>query len=254
MIPIRRLFLELKFEIAKIVGFSAFLDAALFYLALNIVLGLFSQPWWIAAAGAAVFFIVATMLRARRLSLAVIERKNPAVNEMLRTANDNLGAQTIMAQALFYDVIRRANSILVGNLIGYRELLTKVLAIAGLSVLMVTVAAVNIKIEEFRNPFEGLEAPLLIGKEASATPVELADAIYGDARVAPLGDERLDLMLSMGLSELDPNKLLEERELSLNPNAYPGEVKAVGAEASGEEKPKDSELAAKYNEKLQTIG
>ncbi len=253
MTPIRRLFFDLRYEIVKIVGFSAFLDAAILYLVLAIVLALLSRPWWLALGGAAVFFAVIVSLRARRLTLAVIERKNPAVHEMLRTARDNINAQTIMAQALFADVVRRANAILVGNLVSYRALLGKVVLIAGLSVLMVTLSAVNIKISGFRNPFEGLGGSPLV-QEVPLLPVQLADAIYGDARVAPLGDERLDLMLSAGLSELDPTKLMEERELALNPNAYPGEVKAVGAEASSEEVPKDAELAATYNEKLQQLG
>ncbi|MFH1072147.1 MAG: hypothetical protein V1743_01835 [Nanoarchaeota archaeon] len=251
MANIKQLFWELKLEVLKIALFKSFLNAIIFFLALNIIFSLFEAKFYYALILAFLFFAVNTYLSYSAVTLKRIEDKNPEVREMLRTAKDNMGQDNIMIRALHAELLSKAKRIYTGNIMEYKSFILKVFIIGVLTIGTIFLATLNIHIGEIGNPLDrfsfnrgsyGLDVPV----DLSDSSLISSDDIYGDARIAKLGNEVINLNLNPSMSEMDLNKLKDEEDISLSKNTYPVEVKAQGAALVGEKKPEESELVNAY--------
>ena len=80
------------------------------------------------------------------------------------------------------------------------------------------------------------------------------DSIYGDIRVAKLGNEMLTIQINPTLSDIDLTKVSDAEKRDLNLNNFPVDIGAQSDKVSNEEKPKEFQLAKDYNLKLHEMG
>jgi hypothetical protein len=245
---ISRLFLELKLEIIKVAVFRAFLNTVIVFLALALLANFFSVKIIYALVLALIFFAINTYLNYASVTLKSIEEQNPEVREMLRTAKDNMQGDNIMVKALHQELLQKAKHISSGNLFSYRNLVVKFVIIAALAFGMIFTATMNVNFKSINPSFDALRFKNT--KTTDSPPVDLTDVtledasdLYGEERVAKLGNEILNLNINPSLSEIDLNKVSEEEGTSLSRVSYPVDVgQAQGAGAGGARKTEDSEL------------
>ncbi len=256
---IKSLLAELKLELLKVILLTAFLDATILFLALYLVLSLFGGG----VLAPLLLALLSLFLDVRRLwrrhSYRFIEKRNPELREMLRTAADNKEETSIMAQALFADLFQRVRRLSSGTLLDVKGFVVRLGLIFGLSLLLVTLAFFNVNVQKFENPLAGVNDRLssyargfLGGEELeNATLQELSD-IYGDPSLAKLGSKELAITVSQNLNRIDFTRVEEASPESGDLRNFPARVSVQASEAftAGLEDVSDRKTAAEYSQEI----
>lgn len=258
--PINTLFDEVKYELLKILLLSVFLEAAIVFLGTYLVLSLFSMPLWYSGVVAALYFGSRFLYKSRGFDLKRIEERNPHLKEMLRTANDNKNVDSLMSHALFSEVINKMRRVSSGTFLSMEMILRRLAAIVILSVVLVGLAFFNIDIAQFDNPLEG---PMnragdffrsVTGADPEPEAIDLSDSsLYGDHRMATLGDEDLQLQINPSLNQIDFSNVQDPDVSEGAIKDFPGsDARAVSGSAyeGGLEDVADRRTAADYAQRI----
>jgi hypothetical protein len=259
MAAIHSLFDELKFELMKVAVLNAFLDATIVFLVSLLVCNVFGIRMLYPLIIAGVFFVIDTWRYARKLSLSYIEEKNPTLREMLRTAADNRASDNLMSHALFAEVIEKVRNVSSGTFLNFQRLLLKIGTVFLVSAILISLAFFNVNIQKFENPLAGLEnrfSSLFHGgpdAAANETGIGAAGDIYGEASIAKLGQQQLDVKLSQNLNQIDFTSV-KNADAASNPDLedYPVDVQAQASAAytGGLEDVNDRKTAAEYSQEV----
>ena len=253
---IHKFFQELRKEILKTVVLDTFINTVIIFLAANIVLLFFNIHFYYAILGAAVFFALSTALKYRRIKLRMVEEKNPDFMHMLRTARDNINSTSIVAAALFEEIIERSNKLLIGNLMNYRGIVLRLFIIFGLIVGSGFAVSYNYQKLHLSSIFDKYDldfykSPFSMTSDKGLTET---DDIFGISSLARLGEDELNMELDTGISELDLTRLKEEQTSDFDTSTSSVNVKAVGALTSSDTGIKDDlEIVRAFNEKRMKI-
>ncbi len=204
----KKLFRELRWEIAKALFIKEFLNAAIVFFILNIPLTLLNMPFYYSAA-VATLFLSWRMIRAfRKRVVYQLEEGNPEVHEILRTAYDHENQNSLMVQGMMYDLQKKLATVSTGVLIDPKRTVGKLVVIAFLVFIPLAITSfAPFLIQE--NPLQGADFGSWMSDGErfvleQLQPVELNDSVeYGDANVAQLGEDELVLELQTGGSILD---------------------------------------------------
>lgn len=188
---VEKLLKRLRREFIKVNLIQAILDSLLFFLSANLVLFLFDISLAASFRNIEVLafltfaFLAADLFqRTKRYRLEIYEQKNPELEEVLRTARDNLDRQNIVSQALFDDLLDRARTVTSESIIPSKQIIQKILAVGFLSFLTVLSGLTSFQIQE-----EGGEIipevdeiqQMIEGKEDDGFRLRNSSQIYGDS-------------------------------------------------------------------------
>ncbi|MBR9693176.1 hypothetical protein GOV07_04595, partial [Candidatus Woesearchaeota archaeon] len=198
--------------------------------------------------------------RLKKINLKYIEDQNPSMREMLRTAADNKDAESLMAHALFAEVIQKMKQVSSGTFLDFKEMGIKIGAMFALSMVLVSLAFFNVNIQKFENPLAGVGDSIggfagdMFGDGSipEANLDQADEGIYGDPSIARLGDEELDITLQQSLTRIDFNTVDDADPSSDYPDSYPVDVSAQASEAytAGLEDINDRKTAAEYSQQV----
>ncbi len=260
MSAIHGLLAEIRFEMLKVIILEAFLDATILFLTLFLLLALFGIGLLPPLILALLFLAGDIAWRSRRISLRFIEERNPGLREMLRTAADNKEDEGLMAHALFAEVIERMREVSGGSFLDFKRTGTKIGAVFVVSALLVALAFFNVNIQKFENPLAGLGgrlgdgfSDLFSGEQVAGANLSDEDAeLYGDPRMARLGQEELDVTIRQSLNRIDFTQVGEADPSEAGLEEYPVEVGAEASEAytAGLEDINDRKTAADYSQEV----
>lgn len=254
MDPIKRLFKELGAEVYKVIILESLLDAGICFFLLQLFFAFFDWSVIIPLVASLVFFGFGVSHRAKTFQLKAVEDKNPEIKEILRTARDNIHEENLLTLALFNELIEKMKNVSVGSLINQKKVMTKlgiVGVLAFMSIYFTTTGLWDINLDSlgdfgfFRN-----RGP----QQIPHIQLNETDDIYGDIRVAKLGNEVLTIQIQPTLSDIDLSKVSEAEKRDLNMNSFPVDVGAQSDKVSSEDKPKEFQLAKEYNLKLHAMG
>ncbi len=212
MLPIKSMFNEIRFELVKIILLNVFLSSIIVFLIADLVALIFSMPIWYIIVLSIIYFVISFIVEVRKISIRYVEQKNPELKEILRTAKDNMGEDTIMAHALFYEVLEKMKRVSSGTFLDFRKLMLKIATIFILAILMVSLAFFNINVAKFEDP---LKAPLhaigaffgkLTGQEVPVAD-SAKDDVFGDPNMAKLGQDQLVATVNPSLNSPDFNNV-----------------------------------------------
>jgi hypothetical protein len=255
MAEIKRLFVELYYEVFKISVLHASADAIIFFMvALNITT-LLDLRFYVALVAAALFMLGDVLYRMKRTTLKEIEQKNPQIQDILRTARDNVEGHDFMVLAMFEDLIHKMKSVSAGSILNQRNLLIKVLVVCVLSFLVIIVSANNIHVPksvfDADTYYKWFSSP---GKERldfyTIDFNESDDLLYGDPELADLGNQTIELRINPSINEMSFENIKEPEEKEFERGTFPSEIAAVSDVSSEEKLPKESKIAIAYNLKL----
>lgn len=151
---VEKLLQRLKIEFIKINLLQSCLDTIIVFLLGN--LGLYTLDLEITGpysnlnvliGVSSVFFLVDLIYRVRKYNVELYEEKNPELNEILRTARDNIDNKNIASQALFDELVETAREVSSDSIIPSQKIIRKVLVIGGLCFLTIFSGLMNIHIE-----------------------------------------------------------------------------------------------------------
>lgn len=136
-VRIETLLKRLKREYWKIKALQSSLDTLILVLGLNFMafLANFKYDFRILGGLAAVFFIGNLIYRTRGYSVEVYEDQNDELQELLRTARDNLDKRDTVSEALFGDVMDRARTVSSESIIPSERIVQKLFLVGGLAIL-----------------------------------------------------------------------------------------------------------------------
>jgi hypothetical protein len=255
MAEVRRLFMELYYEVFKISILNAATDSIIFFmLALNITTLIDVRFYF--ALGAAVLFLMGDVLfRMKHTTLKEIEEKNPQIKDILRTAKDHVYGKDFMVLAMFEELIQKMKSVSSASLLNQRNLLLKVVMVCVLSFSVIVVSANNVHIPKsvfdpdtyyrwFSNPGKDrLDFYTIEFNESD-------ELIYGDSELTNLGNKTIDIHVTPSINEMSFENIKEPEEKEFERGTFPSDIAAVSDASSEEKLPKESKIAIAYNLKL----
>lgn len=156
------LFKRLKREYLKIRLLQSSLDTLIVLLVLNLgafITGLNYDIRILAGIGG-LFFISRFYYLSRGYSVEIYEKENQQLDELLRTARDNLDRRDEITHALFDDVMERARKVSSESIIPSERIFQKLFLVGGLAILTAISGLVSPAIDYdysgFDNPFSDL--------------------------------------------------------------------------------------------------
>jgi hypothetical protein len=233
-------FSDLRYEVAKVAFLNSFLNAAIVFFVANVLGTIFQFSFWYSLIPAVLVFLLGLFLTMRNYSLRRIEEGNPEVSELLRTAHDNRGRDSLLVQALFVDLFEKMETVSAGVFIDAGKTVGKLIAIAALA--FAPLLVVNFV------PFLILDEPLAqLGfsgaaqqaRNALAPVLPIGDAgdrdLAGQKDIVELGNERLDVRTAANQGGVDFSNTGEAQGREFQYNDYPEDVSAeqTGAGTGG---------------------
>lgn len=263
MEPIKALFNEVKLEMLKVALIYSFLDSIMVFFIVYFVVSFFNIKFLysllIPGVITAIFFAINFVTRINKLRLKTMEDANPQVKEMLRTAHDNMGEENLMMVALFEELKGKMKTVSSGNLLESKRIIIRIVSAVVVVFLIIFVSAFDVNLKKIDIPFEKLR--FMSGNngvnygEGNITDLVFneTDVVYGDASIAKLGNEKLDLDMNPTMSEIDFNKVGEAEDEELREGEVPSEV-AVNPDAfNNQEVLDEAEQAANYSQRIKNI-
>lgn len=185
---VEKLLKRLRREFIKVNLIQAALDSLLVFLSVNLLLFLLnftlvseSLHYRVLTGLTLVFLLVDWVNRSRKYSLEIYEEENPQLQEILRTARDNLDNQNIVSQAMFDDLMDRARTVTSESIIPSTEIIQKILVIGFLSFLTALSGIVDFQVQkESQQIFSQLDPEQLLEDEKKV--LKNASEIYGEKR------------------------------------------------------------------------
>jgi hypothetical protein len=242
---VENLLKQLKREFIKVKLLQSLLDGLLFFLLANLGLfllnlsivdigareisfGLFTVPLRVLMLGAAAVLVSAGQLyrRMQRYEVEVFEQENPELQEVLRTARDNLDQQNIVSQALFDDVLDRARRVSSDSIIPARQIIYKIMGVGILSFLTVMSGLADFQLDQSRDLLRTPDSIRdLAGGGGGNQSGQVRDltGISGDSSELEIGDSEIEFEVSgegaASGSGFDPTSGPSREELTLDSTA-----------------------------------
>jgi len=245
MVKIKEMFEEVKFEMFKVVLLGAFLDSAIFFLISYLVLSVFSIGILIPLLAAIIYLVIRSFFNMKKISLKEIEKRNPSVKEMLRTASDNQEEDSFMARALFEEVLDKMKAVSSGSFISLKQMMKKLVVIFIISSLLFTIAFFNINISKFENPFANVNLNFFQNKQTQEKAIQ-------EAGLVTLGSGKIDINLKQNLNQIDFNSVSNPEDTGALADELEGDVNAKASKAYTKslDDINDRKTAAEYSQKI----
>ena len=217
MPSLKELFREVELEMLKVVLINAFLDSLMVFFIIYFVVSFFNIKFiytlLIPGVTTLIFFVSSMIIRIKKLRLKTMEDANPQVKEMLRTAHDNMNENNIMMIALFEELKGKMKTVSSGNLLESKVIVTRIISAVVIVFLTISVSAFNVNLKKIDIPFDKLRFMISNSKDANAEGnitdlvFNETDVLYGDASIAKLGNEQINLNVNPTMSDIDFNKV-----------------------------------------------
>lgn len=243
MKPIIEMLKELKGEVTKIILLESLLNSVLVFLLFYLGLVLINIWPLIAFIPGLITFFFFYITKQRNSSLRQVEKKNPVVKEMLRTAADNIDNNNIMAQALNKEVLQKMRLVSTSTFFNIPVILYKIISISLIFFLAMFFASSNIHILDASSLIKGLG--FLPDKTLGSD-----EGLYGDESLAKLSDEQQPIELNPLSFEINLDKIQNAPEKQFK-SQFPKEVFISSEKAYQENIPKEQqEIVKRYFDKI----
>jgi hypothetical protein len=252
---VEKLLKQLRREFIKVKILQSLLDGLIFFLGVNMILFLlnlkvFSNVPNIYAVTAVTFLFTISNLvyRSKKYRLELYEEENPELQEILRTARDNIDKQNIVSQALFDELLDKARRVTSESIIPTKTIIQKILIVGFLSFLTVMSGLADFQL--LQNPTDLLPTPDQLrdavtgGGNETGFELQNASGIYGDESDIDASDLEIDFNVT-GTGQAE--------NAQFDPTAAPPEEDLV-LDSTGESFTADLDLAKEYSVAVKNIG
>lgn len=260
---IRHLLQELRYEMFKNILLDAFLRSVIAFLIVDILLSMLGLSYVFSFIIAASYFSYRMTKKMRSIRLKVFEEHNPEIKEMLSTAADNLNRDNLVIQELFKEVIGKMRRVSSGTLVEPKSLVLMVIAIPLLAIANFELSPIHIDVIDQDAMIESFQSITFTDRFFNRTQVDADieddilwdDDIYGERRVAQLGDQEINIKMQTG-QETDFTRPKSEDTEQVTFKDYPEQdgIDIVYDGKIASEHIQESDLARRYNERIRELG
>ena len=250
----RKVLREINLTVFFFTFFEAILNAILFFAILYFLLSLINLWPLLALIPAGVYFVMRMLSDSQRDKRKLVESKYGPLKEKLRTAADNMKLDNEVVEALQEEVIHDMKGVTVSSFMNMKTTSYKLLAIIVLSFAVLLTTTTNLYIVDINQVFNDLPG-LLDARIAGSIDAPIGDVnesndIYGDSKLAVLGNEEVDIKIQPVNYEVNVRESgdVEQKEFD---SIFPGEIAIEQSSAFEEEVPEEQqELVKSYFENL----
>lgn len=249
--PIAVALRELKDAALEISLCSAFLDSLIVFMVFMLVLKLITLPWYYAFAPFIIYALLHTFRHiVSHMKLSFIETLVPDLKDELRTVADYLDKDNEILQSLNDEVLGKMKNIRTSYFFSFGRLTREFIMLISIAFLITGASAYNVQfidftkiiseVKAFGKPGEyELNQDLLVFEEASSD-----EDIYGDANIAELGNELINLEVNPIFSDVDISKIKDPNQRRFS-SSVPREISARTDASFEETIPKDYQRIVK---------
>ncbi|MBL7056168.1 hypothetical protein ISS07_04605 [Candidatus Woesearchaeota archaeon] len=250
-----RVIKEINRTLSFLIVFETTLNAVVFFLIVYFFLSLVNLYPLLAIIPAAVFFIARIYTHSKLDKRKIVENKYEPLKEKLRTAADNPDEENEVVEELQSEVLRDLKQVGISSFISTRKIAYKLLATVFLSFAIVLMTTFNLYVVDL-NKFLG-EIPDLIEslnadkkRFAEVGAVNESEDIYGESKLAVLGNEQIDIRIkpvNFEVSVRDTGSV-EEKQFD---EMFPSDINVEQASSYEEDIPEEQqELVKNYFNKV----
>jgi hypothetical protein len=259
---LKGLFGEVQGEMFKVNLIYTFLDSLMLFFIAYFIASLFDIKFIytlaIPGAIAFIFFLINFSIRLRNSKLKDMEDANPQLREILRTAHDNQDQDNFMVKALFEELKGKLRTASSGKLLDSKKITTRVISAIAIVFLIVILSSITINLKKIDIPFDKLNF-LKDGNETrtegevTSLVFNETDVIYGDANIAKLGNDALNIQVDAAKNTADLDNTGDAEENELNSGAIPQEIKSNSDAYSNQAVLEEAEAAVNYSQRINKI-
>jgi len=261
---------EIRKTVAQILIIPSLLNGIIVFLIAYLILSFFDfyPEYAIVIAALYTGYLIWKELGINKLKL--VERYYPSLNEKLRTAADYADKEDVMVNALHKEVIEEIKSVATSAFISRRDITIKTMVIFGVCFVLLGITYFHLDSKQFKS---GLEdqinklAQKVLAREGNSifsanktntsgagggSGVGINTDIFGDKKLAILGDEQLDVEIKPSTMEFKIGEVKEAEKKDFE-QVFPGEIYIKAATTSEDKIPKEKqELVKNYFKKIAT--
>ncbi len=245
---------EVNYYLDSIFLFEAILSSVVVFLVFYLVLTFFDYHPLYSAVPAGIFLVVKIYVRFSADKLRIVESKYSELNEMLRTARDNISVENDIVNELQKDVVSKMNHVRLSSFLNSKKFSYRIFASIFFSFLIILISIFGINIKVLQPVMENL--PMFFGNKTGLRlsdldePLNKSDDIYGKDSVATLGDSQVNIKIKP--STFDVNVREEgSGEVKEFYESFPSEIYVEKTGAYEESIPQEQqELVKNYFKKL----
>ena len=247
---------EIRKTVAQILIIPSLLNGIIVFLIAYLILSFFDfyQEYSLVIAALYTAYLIWKELGINKLKL--VERYYPSLNEKLRTAADYADKEDVMVNALHKEVIEEVKSVATSAFISRRNITIKTMIIFGICFVLLGITYFHLDSQQFKS---GLEdqinklAQKVLAREGNSifsanktntsgagggSGVGINTDIFGDKKLAILGDEQLDVEIKPSTMEFKIGEVKEAEKKDFE-QVFPGEIYIKAATTNEDKIPKE---------------
>jgi len=256
------MFEEVKMEIIKINLIYSFLDSIMLFFVLYFGVSLFNIKFLytllIPLGVAALYFLSNLIRRIKKSRLKDMEDANPQLREILRTAHDNQDEDNPLIAGLFEELKGKLKTSSSGKLLDSRKIMTRVISAIAIVFIIVILSSLTINLKKIDIPFDRLAflKDQVIGRtEGNITDLVFnqTDIVYGDASVAKLGSDVVNIKVNPTISDIDLTNIKDAEDRALREGGLPQEIGISSDAYSNQKVLEEAEAAVNYSQRISKL-
>ncbi|MBS3098093.1 hypothetical protein J4209_04840 [Candidatus Woesearchaeota archaeon] len=254
----KNLIKEMNSVLNRIIVFDRIVNAIIIFLVTYLVLGLINFYPVLLSLFPAIIYVGYSYYTNKKMNKAkVVEEKYEALNEKLRTAQDNVDMENPIVDELQREVTEGMKNVKASSFFNIKKTSYKIFACLILGFLIILLTTLNVKFMDFSIIFDKA-TDYILGKEIGiegdsdipSAGIASSEDIYGEESIAVLGNEEVNIEIKPVSFELTgySEEEAEDKEFE---ETFPEEVFAESSEGFGESfSIEDQELVKNYFKKL----
>jgi len=213
------LFLEIKFEILKIIMLNAVLRGSIFFLILYLpaaffgIMDMWKYSVYILVVLAGMYSVILAIRQYRQIRYKLLEEREPELQDILTTAHDTMDEENVMVRAMWRELAMKVRKIRPVMFFEPGQIVKWVFVIFVLSVLTAMsptltyqLAKHNVTTDSFKldiNLPDFFDGPGINNGDIAAVDIFQDDSIFGDRSPIILGDDELTFEIDQDFSGID---------------------------------------------------
>jgi|SRR3989338_963374 len=245
---------EINKTLNFLIIFETTLNTAVFFLVVYLLLSLINLYPILALIPALVYFSARMYVNFKRDKRIIVENRYEPLKEKLRTAADNIKEENPVVNELQEEVISDLKHVGLSSFISTKKISYKIMTTILLSFAIVLATTLNLYIVDLNQFIKGIpDAMSKLTNRASNTPIgevnESSD-IYGDSKLAILGNEEIDIKIKPLNYEVNVREDGEAEQKQFD-EIFPSQVEIEQSSIFEENIPQEQqELVKNYFNKL----
>jgi len=232
---------ELKGTVRTIAITQSLMDSFVVFVLFFLVFILISVQWYWALVPFGFYLLIHLITTFKAVNLKNIEERVPLLYEQLRTVNDTVNLENEVVEELRQDVIKNLRHVRNSYFIRFGKLTTRLLTLVVCSFLIIFASAADVQFFDAKDVWHDLitpkqDIPFLINESLlELNGTDGLEDIYGNASIAELGYEQLNLQINPVESEIDISDVRPPDEQDFKSYAPPEVGEAVQGGVTYEE-------------------